>query len=190
MFPHSSDDPVESSAKCSPDSSPEPQDFFCQLEDKQEEACGVFGIYTPGVEVAKLVYFGLYALQHRGQESAGIAAFDHGVLHSHKAMGLVSQVFDERTLQQLPGDLAVGHTRYSTTGSSRVVNAQPVIVKTRLGELALAHNGNLVNTPALREEVLQQDCELLSSTDSELVAWAIAQEVATGKDWPNGTPKD
>lgn len=186
MFPHSPD-LAESSAIGSQDISSELRDLSPDFEDKLEEACGVFGVYAPGIEVSKLVYFGLYALQHRGQESAGIATFDNGALHLHKEMGLVSQVFDEATLKQLPGDLAVGHTRYSTTGSSRVVNAQPVVVETCLGSLALAHNGNLVNTPALREEVLQQDCNLLSTTDSELVAWAIAQEVAMGKDWLEGT---
>src|SRR6476469_5247723 len=108
--------------------------------DKPEEACGVFGIYAPEEDVAKLTYFGLYALQHRGQESAGIATFEGEKVHLHKDMGLVSQVFSESKLNQLPGDIAVGHTRYSTTGSSRVVNAQPALVETRLGKLALAHN--------------------------------------------------
>ena len=93
--------------------------------DKPEEACGVFGIYAPGEDVAKLTYFGLYALQHRGQESAGIATFEGTQVHLHKDMGLVSQVFNESILEQLPGSLAVGHNRYSTTGSSRKVNAQP-----------------------------------------------------------------
>jgi amidophosphoribosyltransferase len=124
--------------------------------DKQEEACGVFGIYAPEEDVAKLTYFGLYALQHRGQESAGIATFDGTTVHLHKEMGLVSQVFNETILQQMPGRMAVGHTRYSTTGSSRVVNAQPAVVESRLGTLALAHNGNLVNTRDLREELLQR----------------------------------
>jgi amidophosphoribosyltransferase len=115
--------------------------------DKPEEACGVFGVYAPGEAVAKLAYFGLYAIQHRGQESAGIATFE-GIggstpvkVHLHKEMGLVSHVFNETILQQLPGELAIGHNRYSTTGSSRRVNAQPAVVATRLGQLALAHNG-------------------------------------------------
>ena len=110
--------------------------------DKPEEACGVFGIYAPAEDVGKLTYFGLYALQHRGQESAGIATFDGTQVHLHKDMGLVSQVFNEAILQELPGSLAVGHTRYSTTGSSHKGNAQPAVVDTRLGKLALAHNGN------------------------------------------------
>lgn len=151
--------------------------------DKPEEACGVFGVYAPGEEVAKLVYFGLYALQHRGQESAGIATFVDNQVHLHKDMGLVSQVFNEEILSQLPGSLAVGHTRYSTTGSSRVANAQPVVVETCLGPLALAHNGNLVNTKALREELLAQGYTLNTTTDSEAIAFAMVQEVETGKTW-------
>ncbi|MFB2934826.1 amidophosphoribosyltransferase [Aerosakkonemataceae cyanobacterium BLCC-F154] len=151
--------------------------------DKPEEACGVFGIYAPEEDVAKLTYFGLYALQHRGQESAGIATFDGEKVHLHKEMGLVSQVFSETILHELTGTLAVGHTRYSTTGSSRVVNAQPALVDTRLGKLALAHNGNLVNTTVLREELLKRDCNLLTTTDSEMIAHAIAEEVNEGHDW-------
>jgi amidophosphoribosyltransferase len=154
--------------------------------DKPEEACGVFGIYAPGEDVAKLTYFGLYALQHRGQESAGIATFDGETVHLHKEMGLVSQVFNETILHQMPGNLAVGHTRYSTTGSSRVVNAQPAVVETRLGSLALAHNGNLVNTAVLREELVRRDCNLITTTDSEMIAHAIAEEVNEGKDWLEG----
>ncbi|MBD1938628.1 amidophosphoribosyltransferase [Microcoleus sp. FACHB-68] len=170
--------------------------------DKPEEACGVFGVYAPGQDVAKLTYFGLYALQHRGQESAGIATFEgltdgnegqstsssqfKGKVHLHKDMGLVSQVFNESILNEMPGDLAVGHTRYSTTGSSRVVNAQPAVVETRLGPLALAHNGNLVNTGKLREHLLERNCNLITTTDSEMIAHAIAYEVTSGKDWLEG----
>ncbi|MDX2244484.1 MAG: amidophosphoribosyltransferase [Leptolyngbyaceae cyanobacterium bins.302] len=154
--------------------------------DKPEEACGVFGVFAPGEAVAKLTYFGLYALQHRGQESAGIATFEGDQVHLHKDMGLVSQVFNESVLSQMPGTLAVGHTRYSTTGSSRVVNAQPAVVETVAGSLALAHNGNLVNTPALREELLQNNHNLITTTDSELIAFAIAEEVNTGKTWLEG----
>ncbi|MBD2197081.1 MULTISPECIES: amidophosphoribosyltransferase [Calothrix] len=154
--------------------------------DKPEEACGVFGIYAPGEDVAKLTYFGLYALQHRGQESAGIATFEGTTVHLHKDMGLVSQVFNESVLQELPGNLAVGHTRYSTTGSSRKVNAQPAVVESRLGKLALAHNGNLVNTVQLREELLQSQCNLVTTTDSEMIAFAIAEEVNAGANWVDG----
>ena len=154
--------------------------------DKPEEACGVFGVFAPGEDVAKLTYFGLYALQHRGQESAGIATFEGEKVHLHKEMGLVSQVFNESILDQLPGSLAVGHTRYSTTGSSRVVNAQPAVVETRLGPLALAHNGNLVNASALREELQRAHCNLLTTTDSELIAFAIAEEINAGFEWLEG----
>ncbi|BAZ30071.1 amidophosphoribosyltransferase [Cylindrospermum sp. NIES-4074] len=155
--------------------------------DKPEEACGVFGIYAPGEDVAKLTYFGLYALQHRGQESAGIATFEGTQVHLHKDMGLVSQVFNESILEQLPGSLAVGHNRYSTTGSSRKVNAQPAVVETRLGSLALAHNGNLVNTVQLREELLKSNFNLITTTDSEMIAYAIAEEVNAGLDWLEGS---
>jgi amidophosphoribosyltransferase len=141
--------------------------------DKPEEACGVFGIYAPGEDVAKMTYFGLYALQHRGQESAGIATFDGEKFHLHKEMGLVSQVFNESSLDHLPGYIGVGHTRYSTTGSSRVVNAQPVVVESRLGTLALAHNGNLVNTTELRETLVKRNCNFISTTDSETIGIAL-----------------
>ncbi|MGB3668585.1 MAG: amidophosphoribosyltransferase [Phormidesmis sp.] len=154
--------------------------------DKPEEACGVFGVYAPTAEVAKLTYFGLYALQHRGQESAGIAAFDQGEIHTHKGMGLVSQVFTDAMLHLMPGQLAVGHTRYSTTGSSHAANAQPAIVKTRLGKLALAHNGNIVNVNNLRDELLERDHNLVTTSDSELIAFALAEAVNDGKDWIEG----
>ncbi|MBD2449533.1 amidophosphoribosyltransferase [Nostoc sp. FACHB-152] len=157
--------------------------------DKPEEACGVFGIYAPGEDVAKLTYFGLYALQHRGQESAGIATFEGTKVHLHKDMGLVSQVFNESVLAELPGNLAVGHTRYSTTGSSRKVNAQPAVVETRLGSVALAHNGNLVNTTQLREELIQSNFNLVTTTDSEMIAFAIAEAINAGADWLEGATK-
>ncbi|MCG6137136.1 MAG: amidophosphoribosyltransferase [Nostoc sp. LLA-1] len=155
--------------------------------DKPEEACGVFGIYAPEEDVAKLTYFGLYALQHRGQESAGIATFEGAKVHLHKDMGLVSQVFNETVLDQLPGNLAVGHTRYSTTGSSRKANAQPAVVETRLGSLGLAHNGNLVNTVQLRAELLQTKANLITTTDSEMIAFAIAEAINAGADWLEGS---
>lgn len=162
---------------------PELSSLELATPDKPEEACGVFGIYAPGEDVAKMTYFGLYALQHRGQESAGIATLAGDDVHLYKEMGLVSQVFNEGVLSKLEGNIAVGHNRYSTTGSSRVVNAQPIVVETRLGALALAHNGNLVNTAQLREELLAKNCQLLTTIDSEMIAVAIAQEVDSGKDW-------
>ncbi len=130
-----------------------PNYYLDHRPDKPEEACGVFGVYAPERAVAKLTYFGLYALQHRGQESAGIATFTENQVYCHKDMGLVSQVFSEEILEQLPGYMGIGHTRYSTTGSSLKANAQPAILDTRLGKLALAHNGNLVNAVELREEL-------------------------------------
>ena len=173
-----------------------PQKTFEQTEvftidptsDKPEEACGVFGVYAPekALEVAKLTYFGLYALQHRGQESAGIATIKKGDVYCHKDMGLVSQVFNEDILEQLPGEIAIGHTRYSTTGSSLKENAQPVILDTRLGKLALAHNGNLVNTVELREHLTKREANFITSTDSEAIALTIADEVNRGKDWLQG----
>jgi amidophosphoribosyltransferase len=172
------------------DNHPElPNDSVNDLEnrpDKPEEACGVFGVYVPGEDAAKLTYFGLYALQHRGQESAGIATFEGEQVNLHKDMGLVSQVFNESILQTLPGSVAVGHTRYSTTGSSRKVNAQPAVVETRLGSVALAHNGNLVNTVQLREELLNNNWNLVTTTDSEMIAFAIAEEINAGADWQDG----
>jgi amidophosphoribosyltransferase len=154
--------------------------------DKPEEACGVIGVYAPGEDVAKLAYFGLYALQHRGQESAGIATFKGEEVYLHKDIGLVSQVFSEPILNKLHGSLAIGHTRYSTTGSSRKANAQPVVVDTLLGKLALAHNGNLVNIMQLRSELLSNNCNLVTTTDSEMIAFAIAEEVNAGADWLEG----
>ncbi len=154
--------------------------------DKQMEACGVFGIYGPELDVAKLTYFGLYALQHRGQESAGIATFDGQEVCFHKDMGLVSQVFNESILSVLTGNLAIGHTRYSTTGSSLKANAQPILKETRLGKVAIAHNGNLVNTIELRQKLEQKGYSFLTTTDSEMIALAIADEVNQGKPWLEG----
>ena len=122
-------------------------------DDAPKEECGVFGIYAPGEDVARLTYFGLFALQHRGQESAGIMVSDGSEIKWYKEMGLVTQVFDERTLSQLKGHLGIGHTRYSTTGSSVLRNAQPLHCAWGDGTVAVAHNGNLVNTEELRAEL-------------------------------------
>ncbi|NJK34028.1 MAG: amidophosphoribosyltransferase [Oscillatoriales cyanobacterium SM2_2_1] len=159
-----------------------------RMLDHPQESCGVFGVIAPSGDVAKLVYFGLYALQHRGQESAGISSYEGAqrTAHVYKAMGLVSQVFHEITLEELPGNLAIGHTRYSTTGSSRVVNAQPVVVSTRLGDFSLAHNGNLVNALELRAELAAQGYTFSSTTDSEGIAYGVAAAIATGMDWTEG----
>jgi amidophosphoribosyltransferase len=165
------------------DLAPEWQEMASTGADKPEEACGVFGILAPNEEVAKLTYFGLFALQHRGQESAGIATFEGEFCRVHKDMGLVSQAFNEQHLAQLVGHAAIGHTRYSTTGSSHIANAQPIIVETRLGPVAVAHNGNLVNANALRSELRSSQRTLVSSTDSEGIAHAIAEAVDEGWGW-------
>ncbi len=142
--------------------------------DALDEACGVVGIYAPGNPVARHAYFGLYALQHRGQESAGIAVSDGATIACHREMGLISSIFDEEILSRLTGYIAVGHTRYSTTGSSAVVNAQPLLERAAFGEVTLAHNGNLTNTAALRDELLPATV-LLATSDSEVLAKAIVQ---------------
>ena len=115
--------------------------------------CGVFGIRSPERDVARLAYFGLFALQHRGQEAAGIAVSEHGRLTALRDLGLVTQVFDEQKLHALRGQVAIGHTRYSTTGSSQWSNAQPVVQHGRVRTVALGHNGNLVNAAGLRDEL-------------------------------------
>ncbi|HEX8132652.1 MAG TPA: amidophosphoribosyltransferase [Actinomycetes bacterium] len=144
--------------------------------DHPREACGVFGVWAPGEQVANLTFYGLYALQHRGQESAGMAVGDgHGVL-VYKEMGLVSQVFDESTLATLQGHLAIGHTRYSTTGGSRWENAQPAFKTNAMGGgIALAHNGNLTNTAALAAEV-GAGARPGASSDTEVIAELLARE--------------
>lgn len=128
------------------------------------EECGVFGVWAPGEEVARLTYFGLYALQHRGQESAGIASCDRGNILVYKDMGLVSQVFDDGTLSSLTGHMAIGHVRYSTAGASTWENAQPTLGPTATGTVALAHNGNLTNTAALAKQAGFNGAELASKT--------------------------
>ncbi len=163
-----------------PESSDSPSLYTPPLTGMRE-ACGVMGIYAPGEDVARLAYFGLFALQHRGQESAGIATSDGEQLNLHTRMGLVSQVFDEPSLSRLQGHIAIGHTRYSTTGSSRVENAQPLIVQGDLGELALGHNGNLVNAPSLRLGLAERGISPTSTTDSEVLGLLCAN--ATGCDW-------
>jgi len=151
------------------------------VTDRPHEACGVVAIASRGVEPARLAFFGLYSLQHRGQESAGICTADGESLRNLTGMGLVSQVFHERDLAKLGGQLAIGHTRYSTTGASRLENAQPLVVTSDLGSLALAHNGNLVNVDEIRDEVLRLGARPRTTTDSELVAHLIAR--SPGQDW-------
>jgi len=138
--------------------------------------CGIFGIHAPERDVARLSYFGLFALQHRGQESAGIAVSDRGRLTVLRDMGLVSQVFNEQKLRGLRGQTAIGHTRYSTTGSTRWANAQPLVQHGRARTVALGHNGNLTNTTELRDELSEESVRLTSSSDTEVIAALIARD--------------
>lgn len=143
--------------------------------DKFHEECGVFGVYSQeNRNVAHTVYYGLYALQHRGQESAGIAVAFADKIAYYKGMGLVSDVFAGGNLEALPeGDIAIGHVRYSVTGASQLLNAQPVVFTGKCGKMALAHNGNLTNTKQLREEMLSQNAVFQTSIDSEVIALYI-----------------
>src|SRR5213596_621535 len=140
--------------------------------------CGLFGVRSPERDVARLTYFGLFALQHRGQESAGIAVSDEGRLTALRDMGLVTQVFDERKLRGLHGELAIGHTRYSTTGSSEWWNAQPLVQHGSARTVALGHNGNLTNAAELREELAADGHRLATTADTEVIAALIANDPA------------
>jgi amidophosphoribosyltransferase len=140
--------------------------------------CGVFGIRAPDRDVARLTYFGLFALQHRGQEAAGIAVSDGGHLTVLREMGLVAHVFDEQQLQALPGEVAIGHTRYSTTGANKWANAQPLVHHGRARTVALGHNGNLVNVEDLRAELLADGVKLASGLDSEVIAALVGRDPA------------
>jgi len=147
--------------------------------DKMKEECGVFGIFSKSEkkDLSLLTYFGLYALQHRGQESAGIAVCDEVDVAVHKGMGLVSEAFKSEDLQKLTGNISIGHVRYSTTGSSLITNAQPLVARYLGGPIALAHNGNLVNTDKLRSELEQKGTVFLTTIDSEVIINLIAQQV-------------
>jgi amidophosphoribosyltransferase len=134
------------------------------------ESCGVFGVYAPGEDVARLTFFALFALQHRGQESAGIATSDGKRLQVDARMGLVSQAFDEAALSRLSGDFAIGHNRYSTRGSSRKANAQPLLAGKGSNAIAIAHNGNIVNAEHLQKELSDQGYTFHTSTDTEVIA--------------------
>ena len=142
--------------------------------DAPRDACGVFGVFDHP-EAARLTYLGLYALQHRGEESAGIVTSDGERLHGHKAMGLVSDVFDEEQIVKLPGRSAIGHVRYSTTGSSLLKNAQPILVTYVRGSIAIGHNGNLINAMTLRQELESSGSIFQTTTDSEIVVHLIAR---------------
>jgi amidophosphoribosyltransferase len=153
-----------------------------EQRDGPRDECGVFGIYAPDHDVSRLAYFALYALQHRGQESAGIAAADRGgYIITQRALGLVNQVFKEHDLRALAGDLAIGHVRYSTTGSNEWENSQPVHRSAGSGgnrELALAHNGNLINAVELHGELRAQGVQFTSTSDSEIIAALISTNPA------------
>ena len=158
----------------------------------------MFGVYAPGTQVARLAFFALYALQHRGQESAGIATCEgsgpDAVAHIHKGLGLVSQVFTEENLHPLQGHLAIAHTRYSTTGAPKLRNAQPYLIETALGPLGVAHNGNLTNAHSLRRELLHRGYGLTSSSDSEVITqtlagasgWTWEERISSFMEWAQG----
>src|ERR1700730_14247661 len=153
------------------------------MREGPRDECGVFGLYAPGHEVSRLSYFALFALQHRGQESAGIAAADRsGHIVTRRELGLVSQVFSENDLRTLAGELAIGHVRYSTTGSNAWENSQPVQRSEGTNgsrrEVALAHNGNLINALELHEELLERGVSFSSTSDSEIIAAMIATHPA------------
>jgi len=163
---------------------------FAGLEDgldRPREACGVFGMVAAGTEAARATFFALYALQHRGQESAGIATSDGTVACVQKGMGLVTQVFNEDNLAPLVGHLAIGHTRYSTTGASQLRNAQPYLIESLQGPLGVAHNGNLTNAQVLRRRLLERGVGLSSTTDTEVIVQLLAAPPPGGErhgpDW-------
>jgi len=150
--------------------------------DHPREECGVVGVYMPGGDASRLAFFGLFALQHRGQESAGIAASGGDGIRVHAEMGLVTQIFREADFYPLAGDLAIGHTRYSTTGSSLLCNAQPLLVEGHHGQVALANNGNIINALQMKEQLQREwGCSFSSTTDSEVFAYLLAN--ASGSTW-------
>ncbi len=150
-------------------------------DDKFHDECGVLGISSPGFDnIAKDVYFGLHSLQHRGQESAGIASNMYGNINYYKDMGLVQEVFDDDIMKTLPGDICIGHVRYSTAGESHVTNSQPLVVYSKMGSLALAHNGNLVNARTLRDSMQEDGYIFQTAIDSEIIAALIAKFLREG----------
>ena len=150
-------------------------------KDKMEEECGVFGVYSKTQkEVSQLTYYALYALQHRGQESAGITVSNNGELITYKGMGLTADVFTQETLNNLQGNAAIGHVRYSTTGESKIENAQPLESRFKLGQIAVAHNGNLTNTKVIRELLEDGGATFTSTTDSEVIIKMVARKAMNG----------
>jgi amidophosphoribosyltransferase len=154
---------------------------FSLHDDHPHEECGVLGIFAPDEDVARMAFFGLFALQHRGQEAAGLAVSNGHSLRLHKDIGLVSQVFTPDVLETMQGDFAIGHTRYSTTGSPTARNSQPFMIDTQYGPLALAHNGNLVNAGELREKLMHSGVGLTSTSDTEVMIMMLAG--AQGDTW-------
>ncbi len=149
--------------------------------DHPHDECGVIGVFAPHEDVARMTFFGLYALQHRGQEACGIAVSNGASISLHKDIGLVSQVFNPQNLAPLQGLYAIGHTRYSTTGSSTAVNSQPFLIDTLHGPIAVGHNGNLVNAPQLRQELMRRGVGMSSTSDSEVITMMLAG--AEGSSW-------
>src|SRR4051812_41451160 len=137
--------------------------------------CGIFGVFGHP-EAANLSYLGIHALQHRGQESAGIASWDGSKIHLHKAMGLVADIFDQQAIAGLPGTSAIGHTRYSTAGQSNLSNAQPMVARTTAGQIAVAHNGNLVNAEELRAELAAKGALFQGTSDTEVIVHLLAHQ--------------
>ncbi|WP_319372009.1 amidophosphoribosyltransferase [uncultured Ilyobacter sp.] len=149
--------------------------------DKMEEECGVFGVYSSEIKkVSSLTYYGLYALQHRGQESAGITVSNFGEKTTFKGMGLVADVFSSEQLEKLKGNAAIGHVRYSTSGASKLINAQPLESKFKLGQIAVAHNGNLVNADIIKELLEDSGSTFITDIDSEVIINMIARKASKG----------
>ena len=147
--------------------------------DNPKEECGVVGI-TTNTDASRLAFFALHAIQHRGQESAGLATYN-GKINVKTGMGLISQALDEPDIESLKGSYSIGHTRYSTTGSTKIENAQPIRCLVESEEIALSHNGNVINAKSIREELIDWGCEFKSSSDSEVILQLLAN--APGKDW-------
>ena len=153
----------------------QPDELLDDTLDKFKDECGVFGIFGHP-EAANLSYLGIHALQHRGQESAGIASWDGQKIHVHKGMGLVSDVFNQPAIARLPGQSAIGHTRYSTAGSSILANAQPMMARTGSGQVAVAHNGNLVNAEELRAQLEGRGAIFQGTSDTEVLVHLLAHQ--------------
>ena len=153
----------------------------CFRNDKMEEECGVFGVFSKNnLKTSHFVYYALYALQHRGQESAGISISFEGNITTFKGMGLAADVFTPETLNKLKGNVAIGHVRYSTTGESRIENAQPLDSRFKLGQIAVAHNGNLTNSKIIRELLEDGGATFTTTIDSEVIIKMIARKAASG----------